>query len=182
MRHTIKAFFFALTAIFIGLSVPALSAQENEPTPLPLYGLGDQMFAINVGLFIPLFFHNPGVGTSPTNLSLGGAGSLEWAAFLNDKVSLGAELQGIFSISPLKRTLLMIPISAKLSYFFQVISFRVSHPFRGRRQFCEIGRRTFCGTHIKTRSFRLLEHLIPMVHRDKGRLLVGASDLSQRTP
>ena len=120
---------FSILVLFSVISPLFAQQTDEEEKPLPMYGLGDQMFAINLGLFIPLFFYNPNPGVDPidrvkaTNLSPGGIGSLEWAAFLNDKVSLGAEIQGMFSISPLKRTLLMIPITAKLSYFLRAYPF-----------------------------------------------------------
>lgn len=100
--------------------------EENTEQYLSTYGLGDQMFLINGGLMVPLFFHNPENGTvTDTNLSLGGIGSLEWNAYLTGNLSLGINLAGMFSISPLGRVLGMVPITAKLSYFFHRYPFEV---------------------------------------------------------
>jgi hypothetical protein len=96
-----------------------LQADEEEEIAAPLYGLGNQMFEINAGLNIPLFFQALDGSTSPTNLSLGGNGSLGWSAFLAQRFALGAELGGMFAISPLRRVLIQIPVTAKISYMFR---------------------------------------------------------------
>ena len=156
MRHTGKAALLALIALFIfSFGTVRVAAQETPVEPLPMYGLGDQMFSINLGLFIPLFFYNPVAGVlpedrfAPTNLSLGGAGSLEWAAFLSDKISLGAELEGMFSISPLKRVLLMIPLTAKLSYFFRAYPFEIPIFIGAGVNFAKLGDELFVGPILK---------------------------------
>lgn len=102
-----------------------LFSQENEEEIpyTPLYELGDQLFSISAGMMIPLFFHDPNDGISETNLSVGGMGALEWGAFLNNNLTVGIRLEGMFSISPLNRVLGMIPLTAKMNYFFRAYPF-----------------------------------------------------------
>ncbi len=103
------------------LSVPAatLSAQEeDQPQFEPTYGLGDQLMKINLGLFIPLFFTGGPDGMQSTNLSLGGTGSLQWLTHVSNNVAVGGELGGMFAFSP-TRTLFMVPITARVEYYFR---------------------------------------------------------------
>ena len=106
-----------------------LAAQDSdvpeEGIPVAVYSLGDQMFSINAGLFIPLFFQAKTGEISSTNLSLGGYGSLAWGAFVGNQFSLGAEFGGAFSMSPLGRVLIHIPITFNLSYFFRLYPFDI---------------------------------------------------------
>ncbi|MEW5815289.1 MAG: hypothetical protein AB1798_07860 [Spirochaetota bacterium] len=102
----------------------SLFADEDQlALPKPTYGLGDQMFSLNAGLFVPLFFNSSPAGIKPTNLKPGGVGSLEWDAFINDRISLGVEVGGMFALSPLNRTLVMVPITFKFSYFLRSFPF-----------------------------------------------------------
>lgn len=87
------------------------------------YSLGDQFFSLKAGLFIPLFFGTPSWGVEATNLTLGGTGNIEWGAFLNGSLSLGADLSGLFAFSPLGRTLIIIPLTAKLTWWLRAGSF-----------------------------------------------------------
>jgi hypothetical protein len=113
-----------------------LGAQENEPPQEPeepeviteVYELGDQMFTINLGAFIPLFFYNPNPAEGAdavdgTNLSLGGTGSLHWQGFLSNEFSVGAEVAGAFSFTPNRNTSFSLPITARASYFLRSFPF-----------------------------------------------------------
>jgi len=103
------------------LTVPATTAlaqEDDEPEFVPTYGLGDQMMTINLGLFIPLFFSGGDDGVTSTNLSLGGTGNLQWMTHLTNNVAVGGELGGMFAFSP-TRTLFMVPITARVEYFFR---------------------------------------------------------------
>lgn len=96
---------------------------EAEPQKIDLYGLGDQNFTINAGLFIPLFFFDPTPYDSDgaaavTNLTVGGAGSLMYEAYLNNNFKIGLELGGIFARSPNKNSFFMVPITARVAYEF----------------------------------------------------------------
>ena len=103
------------------LGVPAATApaqQDDEPRFVPTYGLGDQMMTINLGVFIPLFFAGGPDGVADTNLSLGGTGNLQWTTHISNNVAVGGELGGMFAFSP-SRTLFMVPITARVEYFFR---------------------------------------------------------------
>jgi hypothetical protein len=111
-----------LLSLFI---LPSFTQEEGdgEDVFLPLYDLGDQMMTINAGLFIPLFYQSSGGAVSPTNLTVGGLGSLQWNAFLNNDMSVGVEVAGMFAFSPNRRTLFMLPITGRYTYFIR------SYPF-----------------------------------------------------
>jgi len=119
----------SLVLLFLAFLVfPGFSQEEPDSAPppeAPLYTLGDQTFSFNVGLFFPLFFSDTSWNftSASENLSLGGVGSLEWNSYINSKMLLGAQLSGMFSITPNSRTLSMVPVCAKFSYildFFPV--------------------------------------------------------------
>ena len=107
-----------------------LAAQDDDTDgqkvmELPVYTLGDQTLAISAGLFVPLFFQEF-IGPDPyhsTNLTLGAAGSLQWNAYLNSFFRLGLEIGGAFALSPNARALIMLPITIKGAYVFQVSRF-----------------------------------------------------------
>lgn len=99
-------------------SPPAEPAQPVEPgISADTYSLGDQMLSINLGLFIPLFFAGDGINS--TNLTLGGVGSIQWNSFLNNNWSLGGEVGGMFAFTPNKRTLYMVPLTFRATYFLR---------------------------------------------------------------
>lgn len=99
--------------------------EDDRDTYVESYSLGDQMFYINGGVFIPLFFFDKSGEVMETNLTLGGTGSLCWQVFLSNHVSLGAELGGMFALSPNKRVLYMIPLTIKASYWFRFYPFEI---------------------------------------------------------
>jgi len=117
--------------IFLFFSMLAY-AQENPEDKNPAKSkidyhlLGDQVFGINAGLFVPLFFNNPSLdwcdsdAFKSTNLSLGGFGSLYYGAYLNNNVQLGMEIGAIFSGSPNKHNFYMVPITFRGTYEFQL--------------------------------------------------------------
>lgn len=104
-------------------------AQETQEQFLEPYSKGSQTFSINLGFLIPLFilFPNQDSFYVPFNdqLTLGGTGSLEWAAFLNNRWSLGVGLAGTFAFTPQENTHSLIPITANLTYNFLFNSFEV---------------------------------------------------------
>lgn len=103
-----------------------LTAQEEEPAIIPVdYHIkGDQIFTIEAGLFIPMFFadfspeDNDGDVLSSTNLSLGGAGFLSYCGYLNNNIRLGGEFGGVFAYSPNENLFSMVPIMVKAAYEF----------------------------------------------------------------
>jgi hypothetical protein len=102
------------------LAALPLTAQDAPATDTPpsasVYALGDQVLSISLGPFIPLFFLAPGGITAPTNLALGGAGSISWMAYLTGAIRVGAEIGGMFAHGPNEATLLSLPILARAQY------------------------------------------------------------------
>jgi hypothetical protein len=106
----------------LGIVVPAcVSAQEAQPQApevpalQPTRTLGDQVFQISVGPMVPLFFQSL-TGVAPTGLTLGGAGSLQWNAYVSKDIRIGVEVGGMFAFSRRSNTLLMVPITAQAVY------------------------------------------------------------------
>lgn len=118
----------AILLLFIAASAFG-QAQNPAPTPqkpqkpVDSYSLGDQMLSLNLGLFVPLFFSGTSTGVEKTNLSLGAGGSLNWASFLNNNWALGVDIGGAFAFSPNARTLFLVSITPRITYFFR------SYPF-----------------------------------------------------
>ena len=119
-----------LLALLILISGSIFAASDDDEdddrdTYVESYSLGDQMFFINGGVFIPLFFFNKSCDVSKTNLTLGGTGSLCWQVFLSNHFSVGGELGGMFALSPNKRVLYMIPLTAKATYWLRFYPFEI---------------------------------------------------------
>ena len=129
MKNLNKKLILLLTLlIFISGSIFAASDDEEDDdrdTYVESFTLGDQMFFINGGVFIPLFFFDRSCDVSETNLTLGGTGSLCWQVFLSNHISVGGELGGMFALSPNKRVLYMIPLTAKVTYWFRFYPFEI---------------------------------------------------------
>jgi hypothetical protein len=125
VTRTISTVVLLAAAAFLALA--PLEAQEKnpQPEPPPLYSLGDQTLAITGGLFVPLFFLSYQPVASGTNLTLGGVGSLQWQAYLASAWRIGVELGGVFAFSPNLNALLMLPITAKLTFVATFFPFEV---------------------------------------------------------
>lgn len=99
-------------------------AASAEPQPLPdAYGQGDQMLALGASLMLPLFTYLPaapvdGNAITGANLSPGGKLSLRWTFFLDPRLTIGPEVGGMFAIDRHGEPLLMVPVTARLSYLF----------------------------------------------------------------
>ncbi len=104
--------------------VPA-APKEKPAQPTPQYALGDQTLSINAGLFVPLFFLDYQFGSAPTNLTVGGVGSLNWMAYVTSAIRVGIEVGGMFAFSPNMNVLLSVPITAKASYVFSAYPFEI---------------------------------------------------------
>ena len=123
-----KLVLFLILFVFISGSIFAASSDEDDDdydTYEESYSLGDQMFFINGGVFIPLFFFDRSGDVMDTNLTLGGTGSLCWQVFLSNHLSIGGELGGMFALSPNKRVLYMIPLTVKATYWFRFYPFEI---------------------------------------------------------
>ena len=62
--------------VLISGSLFAASDDDDKDTYVESFSLGDQMFFINGGVFIPLFFFDKSLDVKDTNLTLGGLLSL----------------------------------------------------------------------------------------------------------
>jgi hypothetical protein len=114
-------------AIVILFACAPLFAADSANTPSQ-YTLGDQTMSINAGLFIPLFLLPTGtvlLAGSPPHLSLGGVGSLSWAAYVAPRIRIGAEIGGSFTFDPNLNALLMLPIMVKATYVFSLYPFEI---------------------------------------------------------
>jgi hypothetical protein len=120
MKHLL-----ALVSLFLLAGPLQLAgAQEAEEEDFePTYALGDQILTINLGVFAPLFFASRDTGIQPTNLTAGGLGSIAWASYLNNEMTVGAEVGGSFAFTPNTRTLFLLNILGTYSYTFR------SYPF-----------------------------------------------------
>jgi hypothetical protein len=126
----VSSLYFLFMLIFIFFSMPGYAeetAEEEKPakTRIEYHTLGDQVFGISAGLFIPLYFNNPNLSWSDsdaftsTNLSLGGTGALYYGAFLNNNIQLGMEIGAMFAGSPNSHNFYMIPITFRGTYELQ---------------------------------------------------------------
>jgi hypothetical protein len=129
--ETHKARFASLALVILMVAAGPLLGQ-NEPVEAPIeeveefapqFELGDQLISTGFGMLTPLFFALGPDGISSTNLTVGGVGTLGWASYLNNTMSIGAELSGSFAFTPNNRALYMVPISARYTYYLR------SYPF-----------------------------------------------------
>ncbi len=105
---------------------PASAQQPSQ------YSLGDQTMSISAGLFVPLFLLPTGtwlLSGNPPQLSLGGAGSLAWAAYVSPQMRLGVEGGGTFTFSPNGNTLFMLALLGKATYALTVYPFEIPLSF-----------------------------------------------------
>jgi len=117
-----RAALLALLLAF-GATSGAIAQDEN----IDIYGIGDQTFSINAGTILPLFIF--GVDGNAyggfSKLSLGAAGSLRWGTFLNNEMTIGVDVGGMFAITKLDRVLVMLPVSALYTYALRFYPFEV---------------------------------------------------------
>jgi hypothetical protein len=105
--------------LFLGCAVRLFSQDEEEEpraVAFPRHTLGDQSLGINAGLLIPLFFKEFSGPYHSANLSLGGTGNLQWNAYLSAFWKIGLEIAGGFTFGVNLNTLLMLPLTLKVSY------------------------------------------------------------------
>jgi hypothetical protein len=117
--------FLLVLCVFCAFLAPfPLAAQEDdEETYVPVYVLGDQMLMINGGLFVPLFNQTLTGDIHSTHLTLGGVGSIQWSAYLNNNMSIGGEGGGMFAFTPNDNNLFMLPVTLRFSYFLRKYPF-----------------------------------------------------------
>ena len=121
---------FLIAAIATLLTIAHALPQEEAQAVTDTYTLGDQTLTLTTSLLLPLFTYLPGDQVSgesvtQTNLSPGGHLSLQWNAFLNPRLTIGAEVGGMFAIDQHGEALLMVPVTARMSYLFSFPQFDV---------------------------------------------------------
>jgi hypothetical protein len=124
MRNVIrKRAAIAAVVVVLVIGAPAFGQSDDDELFVPSYSLGDQTLSINLGLFVPLFFALGPDGVAPANLSLGAAGSLAWSSYLSNAWMLGIDIGGAFALTPNRRALFMVPITARGCYVIQAYPF-----------------------------------------------------------
>jgi hypothetical protein len=122
------AFFFDFSLFLSGFfaGVPLFAQDSNdEETPeddwegvVPsLYASGEQNFVITLGVTLPPLFTSSG-GTVPSNVKVGGTGSLAYNYFVTRHVFVGGEISGMFAGTLGKNMLYIIPFGLRLGYQF----------------------------------------------------------------
>ncbi len=109
----------------LGGAASAQAAGGGSGKVAPQYAIGDEMFGLGAGFFLPLFYQDETGATAGTNLTFGGIAGLEWDAFLTNNVYLGAELAGNFSFSPNSQTLLLVALTPTIGYVFRFYPFEI---------------------------------------------------------
>ncbi|MBN1413417.1 MAG: hypothetical protein JW969_21420 [Spirochaetales bacterium] len=117
--------FACLVFLYFCLISGGAFAKDESIIALPGHALGDQTLALNLGLFIPLFFQDYSGQYYPANMTLGGTGSVQWNAYLSSDIRIGLELGGCFAFTPRPDTVLMMPFVAKLTYVFNFSRFEM---------------------------------------------------------
>jgi hypothetical protein len=112
-----------LFSALLARPVVGFAQDEQPPEQVGVYSLGQQVFGLSLGLFIPLFFMDFDGGALDTNLSVGGLGSLQWGIHLDNHWLLGAEIGGIFAKSLQENFMYMLAITAKGAYIFHAYPF-----------------------------------------------------------
>lgn len=94
---------------------------------MDIYSLGDQIFSINAGTILPLFIFGSDIETVGgfSKLTVGASGSLRWGAFINNEMTLGVDLGGMFAFTKLERVLIMLPVSGMYTYAIRFYPFEV---------------------------------------------------------
>ncbi len=133
MKRKLFIILIFLILVIIYPQAQEIGSGEEEETIIT-YDLGDQIFSVNAALFVPLFFHFYNNTVNPfqsaytsdyAHMSLGGAASLEWSAFLNNNLTLGFELGGMFSFTPNLRTVVMLPLTGQIGWNFRFYPFEI---------------------------------------------------------
>ena len=131
LRHLLGA-----APLAVALVAAPVGAQETDPAPpqipelvVPLYGLGDWVMNVRLGLFTPLFLATStpinGQTVLPSNLTLGGSLGLTVAAYLTPNINVGVELAGSLAADINSLGFFLVPILAKGAYVFSTPTLEV---------------------------------------------------------
>ncbi len=108
-------------------SPPADRPDDEEDTrsvfAVEGHQLGDQTLALNAGLMVPLFYQEFDGPYHDTNLTVGGAGELQWSAYVSPRLRIGLDIGGVFARTPNDRTLFLMPIVVRAAWVFDVSRF-----------------------------------------------------------
>jgi hypothetical protein len=118
-----KSIILVSVLLLILLITPSIGAKEETITGLPGHELGDSTISLSLGLFVPLFFQDFTGYYYPGNSSLGGTGTIQWSAYLNNSIKLGLEFGGAFSYDPNGDMYWLIPITFRATYVFSISRF-----------------------------------------------------------
>ena len=118
-----RTFFTAVCVLLLVMPFCLWAQAEDDDLYIPTYVLGDRMIMINGGLFTPLFFQDTTGTPHPTNLSMGGVGSIQFSAYLDNNNSLGIEGGGMFAFTEDNNNLFMLPVTARYSYILRKYPF-----------------------------------------------------------
>jgi hypothetical protein len=91
-----------------------------------LYSLGDKTFNISLGVVVPTVFTDSGgdvLFSGPTNILVGGTGSIGYNYFLGSHVFVGGEIQGMFAKTLSEHMFYMVPLTVRVGYQFVVKRF-----------------------------------------------------------
>ena len=83
-----------------------------------LYNGGDQLFCINLGLVLPLFYADQSQGYFKSQMKLGGFGALAYYYFLDPHWFLGGELGGMFASTVGQNMYYIVPFGIRGGYQF----------------------------------------------------------------
>ncbi len=115
-------------AVFPVFSQALDEPPEEQDRIVPVYDLGDQAFGLNIGTIIPLFATFP-YRDPPTyalaqfyKFPLGVLGSIEWNGYINNNMTLGFNIAGMFAIT-WNNTHSMVPITFSYKYIIDFFPF-----------------------------------------------------------
>ena len=91
---------------------------ETDWSRTALYTRGDQIFCINLGLVLPLFYAEQKDGYMDSQMNLGGMGSLAYNYFLGPHFYLGGELCGMFASTVGENMYYIVPMGFRAGYQF----------------------------------------------------------------
>ncbi|MDR0600549.1 MAG: hypothetical protein LBG84_10830 [Treponema sp.] len=130
-----RLFWFWSALVFLAGPVIVLQAQEtpsqeqeedDEEGRIPIesdwsalstrYSRGDQTFSISLGLVKPLFYADQEAGYLPSNMNLGGSGSLGWNYFLGTRLFVGGELSGMFASTLGENMYYIVPMGFRVGF------------------------------------------------------------------
>jgi hypothetical protein len=119
----------AILALLFLCAFPAAGQEalpDEEGPSASAYALGDQVLSISLGPLVPLFYMGFDGSFAGTQLTLGGTGSIAWAAYLSGAIRVGVEIGGVFAFSsPNLNTLLTLPIMARAEYVLSFYPFEI---------------------------------------------------------